>query len=144
MNMDSNRRWQIANQSKKNAVGQPVSYVLMPMHNVMPYLAPDSYVRKRAGLLNSHLWVTRFDPDELYAAGEHVNQSKGGDGLPSFMRDNQRVANEDVVVWYTMGTSHAPRPEEWPVMTGCRVGFSLIPTGFFARNPALDVPPPAQ
>jgi primary-amine oxidase len=144
MNMDTNRRWQVANESKKNAVGQPVSYVLMPMHNVMPYLAPETYVRKRAGLLNSHLWVTRFDPDELYAAGEHVNQSKGGDGLPSFMRDNQRVANEDVVVWYTMGTSHAPRPEEWPVMTGCRVGFSLIPTGFFARNPALDVPPPAQ
>ena len=23
-------------------------------------------------------------------------------------------------------------------------GFTLIPTGFFDRNPALDVPPPAD
>lgn len=144
MNMMTNRRWQIANEAKKNAVGQPVSYILMPMHNVMPYIAPDTYVRKRGGLLNSHLWVTQFAPDEIFAAGEHVNQSKGGDGLPSYVRGNRNIANEDVVVWYTMGTSHAPRPEDWPITSGCRVGFSLIPVGFFARNPSLDVPPPAQ
>ena len=38
---------------------------------------------------------------------------------------------------------HVPRPEDWPVMPVARCGFVLKPTGFFDRNPTLDVPPPA-
>ena len=36
---------------------------------------------------------------------------------------------------------HITRPEEWPVMAVDTVSFWLKPTGFFDRNPALDVPP---
>jgi primary-amine oxidase len=36
--------------------------------------------------------------------------------------------------------THAPRPEDWPVMPTVRTGFRLLPHGFFTRNPALDVP----
>jgi primary-amine oxidase len=36
---------------------------------------------------------------------------------------------------------HVPRPEDWPVMPVASIGFALRPDGFFARNPALDVPP---
>jgi len=34
-----------------------------------------------------------------------------------------------------------PRPEDWPIMPVEYAGFLLMPTGFFDRNPALDVPP---
>jgi primary-amine oxidase len=37
---------------------------------------------------------------------------------------------------------HVPRPEDWPVMPACSLGFRLKPDGFFTRNPALDLPPP--
>jgi primary-amine oxidase len=47
------------------------------------------------------------------------------------------------VLWYTFGHHHVPRPEDWPVMPVATIGFSLKPVGFFDRNPALDVPPPA-
>jgi primary-amine oxidase len=43
-------------------------------------------------------------------------------------------------MWYTMTVTHVPRAEEWPVMSAARAGFSLVPSGFFTRNPALDVP----
>ena len=49
---------------------------------------------------------------------------------------------EDIVVWYTFGVTHVPRPEHWPVMPVEYTGFTLVPVGFFDRNPALDVPPP--
>jgi primary-amine oxidase len=48
------------------------------------------------------------------------------------------------VLWHTFGPTHVPRPEDWPVMPVARCGFTLKPTGFFGRNPALDVPPPTE
>jgi hypothetical protein len=42
------------------------------------------------------------------------------------------------------GPVHVPRLEDWPVMPVTRCGFTLKPTGFFDRNPALDVPPPSR
>ena len=53
------------------------------------------------------------------------------------------LQNEDVVLWYTFGSHHVPRLKDWPVMPVVRCGFELRPVGFFDRNPALDVPPPA-
>jgi primary-amine oxidase len=76
----------------------------------------------------------------MSAAGAYPNQSRGGEGLPRWAADNEPLVNQDVVVWYTLGVTHVPRPEEWPVMPVSHVGFKMIPAGFFARNPALDVP----
>ena len=97
-------------------------------------------VRKRAGFLNAHLWVTPYEPSERYAAGDYISQSPGGEGLVKWTKANRSVENTDIVVWYTLGVTHIPRPEEWPVMPVHRTGFKLMPAGFFARNPALDVP----
>ena len=49
-----------------------------------------------------------------------------------------------IAIWYTLGVTHTPRPEEWPVMPSAHAGFQLVPLGFFARNPALDVPAEAR
>ena len=55
---------------------------------------------------------------------------------------NRSIVERDVVLWYTFGLTHVPRPEDWPVMPVEYAGFILAPHGFFDRNPALDVPPP--
>jgi primary-amine oxidase len=72
-----------------------------------------------------------------------VNQHPGGAGLPAFIAGDKDINGADVVVWHTFGPTHVPRPEDWPVMPVSRCGFALKPTGFFDRNPALDVPPSA-
>ena len=46
------------------------------------------------------------------------------------------------MLWHTFGPTHVVRLEDWPVMPVVRTGFMLRPTGFFDRNPTLDVPPP--
>lgn len=139
-NLASNRMWKIFNTGIRNALGQPVGYLLVPGPNSVPYASADSSVRKRAGFLNAHVWVTPYDAAEMHAAGEYINQSKGGEGLPKWTQANRSIENRDIVLWYTMGTTHIPRPEEWPVMTSHHLGFKLVPSGFFAVNPALDVP----
>jgi len=45
------------------------------------------------------------------------------------------------VLWYVFGIHHVPRVEDWPVMPVDVVSFRLAPTGFFDRNPSLDVAP---
>jgi len=140
LNMATARTWAVVNTSAHNALGDHTGYVLVPGVNSIPYIGTASQVRQRAGFVNHHLWVTRYHDGEMYAAGVYPNQSLGGGGLPSWAANNESIANQDVVVWYTMGVTHIPRPEEWPVMPVTHVGFKLIPAGFFARNPALDVP----
>ena len=140
MSMAAARTWAVVNPSAQNALGSNTSYILVPGVNSFPYVGPTSQVRRRAGFVNRHFWATRYHADELYAAGAYPNQSLGGAGLPAWIANNEPLAKQDVVVWYTMGVTHIPRPEEWPVMPVTHVGFKMIPGGFFARNPALDVP----
>jgi primary-amine oxidase len=136
------RYWKIVNPAVLNGLGQPVAYKLMPGENVRPFVHPEASVTKRAEFITKHLWVTPYHPAEKYATGDYPNQHPGGAGLPEWTQANRSVENTDVVLWYTIGMHHIPRPEEWPVMPVSSVGFSLKPLGFFERNPALDVPPP--
>jgi primary-amine oxidase len=137
------RSWRVVNPDMQNAMGQAVAYDLMPGDNVQVFAAPGSSFRRRAGFVDHHLWVTPFDPAERYAAGEYPNGHPGGDGLPAWTAADRSIEATDVVLWYTFGAHHVPRPEDWPVMPVVKIGFSLRPRGFFDRSPALDVPPPA-
>ena len=136
------RFWKVVNPSVRNRLGEPVAYKLMPGENVRPFAGPEASVTKRAAFMTRHLWVTRHDPRERYAAGEYPNQHPGGAGLPAYVRDDAPLENTDVVLWYTFGAHHIVRPEDWPVMPVTTIGFMLKPVGFFDRNPALDVPRP--
>ena len=139
MDMEAARVWGVMNPASKNSLGYNRAYALVPGGNSLPYISPESPVRRRAGFVNNHFWATHYNPVELYAAGDYPNQSKGGDGLPQYS-NNESIANTDVVTWYTLGITHIPRPEEWPIMPVTHLGFKLIPVGFFDRNPGLDVP----
>lgn len=137
----SGRYWKIVNPSVHNSLGQPVGYKLVPGDNILPFLHQDSSIIKRAGYLTKHLWVTPYDATEKYPAGDYPNQHIGGEGLPEWTKANRPIENTDVVVWYTFGHNHVPRPEDWPVMPTSYIGFMLKPVGFFSASPANDVPP---
>ena len=66
---------------------------------------------------------------------------RGGDGLIRWTERDRPIDNTDVVLWYTFGHTHIPRPEDYPVMPTAYIGFTLKPNGFFSMNPANDVPP---
>jgi primary-amine oxidase len=138
------RVWKIVNPSRRNAVGQPTGYKLVPVSTPRLLADPASSIGRRATFAAHNLWVTPFAEDERRAAGDYPNQSAGGDGLPAWTAQDRSLVDTDVVVWHSFGVTHIPRPEDWPVMPVEYTGFSLIPVGFFDRNPALDVPPTAE
>jgi primary-amine oxidase len=141
LNLETARSWKIINPSVKNHVGEPVGYKFLPGDNSFPMGSPNAWWRKRAGFVNYHVWVTPYNDNEKYGAGDYPNQSTGGDGLIKWTEQNRSIENTDVVLWYTFGHTHIPRPEDYPVMPTAYIGFTLKPNGFFSMNPANDVPP---
>jgi primary-amine oxidase len=144
LNLESARSWKIINPDVRNAVGEPVGYKFLPGDNATPYASPNAWWRKRAGFVNHHVWVTPYRDDERYGAGDYPNQSTGGDGLTRWTEADRPIQSTDVVLWYTMGHTHIPRPEDYPVMPTAYIGFLLKPFGFFAKNPSNDVPPSSK
>ncbi len=132
--------WRILSSSRTNGVGYPTSYQLMPGRNARHLFTDDDYSLRRAGFIENHLWVTPYDPDERYAAGDHPTLSEPGMGLPAWTKADRSISDEDVVLWHTVGMHHLPRAEDWPVMPVMWHGFELRPFDFFDRNPALDLP----
>jgi primary-amine oxidase len=137
------RFWRVVNPGSQNRLGQSVAYRLVPGENCPAFAQADASVRKRAAFASHHLWVTPYAAAERYPAGDYPNQNPGGDGLPRWTKDDRPIENTDLVLWYVFAHMHVPRPEDWPVMPVSSIGFHLKPDGFFAQNPALDLPPPS-
>jgi len=134
------RVWSVRSTETTNRMGGAPAYVLHPEGRPVLAAADDSSARARAGFAAKHLWVTRYERDELWAAGAIVNQNPGGSGLPEYAAADRPLVGEDVVLWHTFGLTHFPRLEDWPIMPVDTAGFVLKPDGFFDRNPTLDVP----
>ncbi len=134
--------WRIENPLRTTALGHHPSYQIQG-HGPTSLLDPDDWPQKRAAFSTSNLWITARHDGELYAAGAYPNQSRGGDGLPSYV-DGESISQNDLVAWYTMGFHHVTRPEDWPILSTVWQEVKLRPFGFFTENPALGVRRPAE
>ncbi|CAN5351676.1 primary-amine oxidase [soil metagenome] len=137
------RTWSIVNPSSVNELGEPAGYKLVPGDTVLPLQGKGSQAWDRGQFAYKHVWVTAYEPGQMYAAGDYPNQNGRGGGLPEFVAADRSIEDQDIVVWYSFGAHHVVRPEDWPVMPVSTVGFHLKPVGFFDGNPALDLPPSA-
>jgi len=112
----------------------------MPGDNVLPFYQPDAFPIQRAQFTTKHLWVTKYDPDEMFAAGDYPNQHSGA---PVCRSSSRATANWRTRTW----SSGTP----WVRITQCaqrvagdaREVHRVSPPahGFFDGNPALDVAP---
>ncbi len=144
VHVETARTWKIVNPHVRNAVGEPVGYKFFPGDNCVPFASKNAWWRKRAGFVDYHVWVTPYHEEQRHAAGNYPNQSQGGDGLPRWTEEDRPLTNTDLVLWYTFGHTHIPRPEDYPVMPTAYIGFMLKPNGFFNLNPANDLAPSAK
>lgn len=134
---DGGEMWRIVNPNLTNRLGQHPGYEIRSDHSIISLLAPDDPAQRRAAFSASPLWITAYDPQELYAAGPFPNQNAGGEGLPVYAARHRPIVNADIVLWCTMGFHHLPRPEDWPVLPTMWHSLSLIPAAYFDHNPAF-------
>jgi len=141
LNLPTARTWKVINPNRLNRLGEPVAYKFLPGDNSVPFASPNAWWRRRARFVDHHVWVTPFNESENFAAGDFPNQSLADHGLATWVEADRPIENTDVVLWYTFGHTHIPRPEDYPVMPAAYIGFLLKPSGFFDRNPSKDLPP---
>jgi primary-amine oxidase len=140
-NPASHRYWKIINPNRLNHVGKPVGYKIYPDNPVTSFLKPGSPSGTRSNFIENQLWVTKFDPEERYPAGEFMNHSTGAGGVADFVKADRPIENTDIVLWHVFGLHHQPRPEDFPVQPCITTGFKLMPVGFFDQNPGIDIAP---
>ncbi|KOM31702.1 hypothetical protein LR48_Vigan01g125700 [Vigna angularis] len=138
----SARHWIVRNTRTVNRTGHLTGYKLVPGSNCLPLAGSEAKFLRRAAFLKHNLWVTPYARDEMHPGGEFPNQNpRVGEGLATWVKQNRSLEEADIVLWYVFGVTHIPRLEDWPVMPVERIGFMLMPHGFFNCSPAIDVPP---
>ncbi len=128
--------YRLFNPNKKTALKYNPSYWLHLGHGLTSVLDPADPPQQRGDFSSHSLWVTRYKPGEIWAAGQFPNLSHGGDGVPQFIKDKESIDNQDIVAWVTLGFRHAPRPEDFPILPTFWHDFTLRPYRFFDRDPS--------
>ncbi|KAL5361639.1 copper amine oxidase [Aspergillus floccosus] len=143
--INRHRVFKIRNDSVVNPITyKPVAYKLHAAPSQMIIMSKNAIGHQRAEFASKPIWVTKYQDDELFAAGEFTNQSRRANGVETWVQRKDNTENEDVVLWHSFGLTHNPRVEDFPVMPMERISVMLRPDGFFTKNPALDVPPSTQ
>jgi primary-amine oxidase len=157
-----NRVFKIRNDHVINEISKkPVAYSIHAANTQMLIAGPNTYHQRRAQFATKPFWFTKHQEDELFAAGEFTNQCKDSTGVELWSARAEDVEDSDVVIWHSkqfplhyiipksnqllaFGLTHNPRPEDFPVMPCEKISVTLKPSGFFTKNPALDVPQSTQ
>lgn len=115
---ESNRVFKVQNLERRNPIsGKPVGYKVIAPPTQKVLADPASIQAKRCLFASHHLWVTKYQENELYAAGHYpLSSTKESDGVAAMVARNDDVLQQDVVVWSSFGLTHNPRVEDWPVM----------------------------
>lgn len=143
--LDAGRYIKMINPNVINPISKkPVGYRLWHITSQKILMNPKSY-NVRRGIFGLHpFWVTKYKDEELYVAGEFTNQSQVDTGLSNWSQRDENVQNDDCVLWHSFSLTHIPRPEDFPVMPCDMLSLELKPSGFFQKNPTLDVPRSVQ
>ncbi|KAI0738234.1 peroxisomal copper amine oxidase [Daedaleopsis nitida] len=142
------RRWSIVNPKVVHPhSGRNAGYSIMSKGAMAPMMAlPDSVVAKRAPFATKPLWVVKDvegpKGGRVWPSGKYVPQTRDSpaDSIAHWVKGGESLVEEDILLYLTIGITHIPRPEDWPVMPVEHLRLLFRPTNFFEANPSMDVP----
>ena len=136
LNLSTNRTWIVYNPAVKSPIGHYSGYEMDPTGNTVSAI-PEYRFGEETSFAQRHFWVTKYHPEQLYAAGKYPNQAPAGyrDHLFEYARKNENIYKEDIVVWYSLGFTHVTKPEDFPIMPAGKMGVNFRPAGFSKNRP---------
>jgi primary-amine oxidase len=106
--INRHRVFKIRNDSVVNPITyKPVAYKLHAAPSQMLIMGKNAIGYQRAEFASKPIWVTKYQDDELFAAGEFTNQSRRANGVETWVQRKDNTENEDVVLWHCKLQNHA-------------------------------------
>lgn len=100
--VDRHRVFKIRNDKVINPITyRPVAYKIQTVPSQMLLVHPNAIGHRRAAFASQPIWVTKYQDDELYAAGEFTNQSRRAEGVETWVHRKDKTEDEDVVLWHS-------------------------------------------
>ncbi|XP_045145908.1 amiloride-sensitive amine oxidase [copper-containing] isoform X2 [Echinops telfairi] len=126
---------------EENAWGHKRSYRVQ-IHSMADQVLPWGWQEEQAITWARYpLAVTRYRESELYSSSIYNQNDPWNPPVvfEEFLRNNEKIENEDLVAWVTVGFLHIPHSEDIPntATPGNSVGFLLRPFNFFPEDPSL-------
>lgn len=121
--LSTDRRWAITNPGRRHPVtGKPTGYTIMGKGGVTPLMArDDSWIAKRARWAQKALWVVKDvegpHGSRVWPSGKYVpgSREENPDSVTKWVQGDESLDGQDVLLFLTIGITHIPRPEDWPV-----------------------------
>ena len=139
--MSAGESWRVINPNVKTTLKYDPSYMIETHHQATSAMDKADPPQRRAGFTAFSLWASRYAEGEDWAAGLYPNLSTKDEGLPAYVAQKRGIDNQDLVVWYTMGFRHVPRPEDFPILPTFWHEVTLRPAFFFDRDPSMTFNP---
>lgn len=144
LNQKHNRVWEVSNESPetRNYLGFPRGYAVYfagPNGNSTSLCTPNSAAHTHFPWMAHDLYVTKYRYGEEYASGEFPVLNVEPVGLSKYVKGDAHIENEDIVMWFNCKFFHEPHTENYPFISGHRIGLLLTPENFFDFNPACSI-----
>lgn len=142
-NFNLQRAWIVYNKQSLNYMGNSRGYKLEPGFSMFNLYQPNQRICKRANYLLNTINVSLYRDEEYYPIGKYPIESEKDSGIRKYIKNNERIVNKDLVVWYSFGMSHKPTLENYPYVNKETFDFSITPHSFFNENPSLYINNPS-
>ncbi|GAB5354783.1 hypothetical protein AAMO2058_000149000 [Amorphochlora amoebiformis] len=136
--------WRIVNTEAIPAAGKGVSteprgYAIVPLKTNIQVLPNDHPFTIAASYTKYNLAVTKRKEteDRVSSVYDIYGPSNPVTSLDRFLEDEEKIIQEDLVAWITVGKEHITRTEDLPLVSNFGSGFMLQPWNYFDKNAAM-------
>ncbi|KAL8164746.1 UNVERIFIED_CONTAM: hypothetical protein K2H54_003788 [Gekko kuhli] len=131
----------VSNRRRRGPFGHPRSYRLQLTSHADRLLPRGAREERGVAWSRYHLAVTRHHPREDTSSSMYIqnNPWEPSVDFESFLQDNEKLDDQDLVAWVTVGFLHIPHSEDIPNTStpGNSAGLFLRPFNFFEEDPSV-------
>jgi len=136
----TDRSWRVINSNIEPNPGYDIDFGSTngSLHQVSSAPVADNYQ-----FMQHHLFVTKYHGSEQYPIGDYPIQRGRDVGLGQYIKANEKILNDDVVVWCTLFHVYEPTTETYPTIPATIPSsvqtIKLSPHNFFPVTPGKSI-----
>ncbi|XP_052106450.1 putative amine oxidase [copper-containing] isoform X1 [Mytilus californianus] len=139
-NFDYPKLLTFVNNNKKDKFGNSPGYKLLNKGMTKVIRPPNDGNNPAVSWSQYQVAVTKYKDSEPYSSSVYTHSDNPVFTFQEFIDDNEKIVDEDLVAWVTMGMHHVVQKEDIPVThtPGQSHSTFLIPFNYFDESPGMS------